>query len=126
MWLRAEHELRDAVFDALAPARWPEHGCFTEIVPPGFWEDFAHAAPWYLQLGVRLAVWLLALLPLLLGPRRTLLTRLYPQERDEFMLSASRSDSFLIRQCVMTLKVVLSWAYFHQESVRSRFDYRLP
>ncbi len=92
--------------------------------------DFVHAllvmgaasAP-LARLGLRLAVWLAALSPLLLDGRLRLLSSVAPEQRGALLARLLVHRSFLLRELALYLKLATSLALFSVATLRERSHY---
>lgn len=110
-WLPFERRWRDALVAAVLPV---------PVGASGFWEAFAAAAPPELRLGLRAAVWILALSPpWLLGRWRTF-GALGPDDRDRLLTLAAGHRRYLVRQLVELLKLVACLRAFEDPALRTR------
>jgi hypothetical protein len=122
-WTAFERRWRDALLSAtIPPVPGIDLPAIADLDLGPFWVEYARYAPFLVRMGFRLAVWLLTLLPLFLGFGPRLFHRLSGDARDAFLVRASASGSFLVRQFVMTVKIVACLAYFRDAGVRRRFE----
>lgn len=80
---------------------------------------FERAAPPLLALGVRAATWALTLSPLVLVGRFATFGGLDEDTRDTLLARAMKSPSYLVRQLVLTLKLVACFEYLESPAVRA-------
>lgn len=111
-----ERRWRDALLGAMIPGGggWPSVG---ELDLAPFWTLYAATAPPLVRFGLRAAVLFLTWLPLITRLRP--FHRLPPAARDHFLGRAARSRLYLVRQLVMTVKVVACLAYLRDPRVRA-------
>lgn len=122
-WLSFERRWRDALLAAMLPRLRPDGlPGLAEVDARDFWPRFHAAAPPALRAGLRAAVWLLTFAPLFLAGRPRTFAALAPRDRDRLLRRAARHRSYVLRQAVLALKVVASFAYFEDERVRARFE----
>ena len=119
-WFGFERKWCDALFGAMIPAAGGRPG-LGDLDLRAFWELFDEAAPALARLGLRAAVWILNLLPLVFGRFRTF-SSLDPAGRDAFLAAAAGSRFYLVRQLMMTLKTFAVFAYFQDPGVRKRYE----
>ena len=122
-WTRAERRWRDALCAAVIPP--PEDGAlpgFAGRVDDGFWSEVETAAPPLLRLGLRGAVWGLALCPPLLVGRLTTFDRLDADEQERVVTRVSGSRWFIARQLPLTLKLMACFGYLRAPGVREAVD----
>jgi hypothetical protein len=123
-WTPTERRWRDELLAALVPASPPLPG-LGAVALDDFWPAFDAAAAPLLLLGLRAAVFVLAVLaPLILLGRWRLFSSLAPEERDRLLVRAVESRSYLLRQMVTTLKAVACFAYLRDPRVRAAIDGR--
>ena len=121
-WTRFESRWRDAILAAMIPST-PETRArgipaFQGIDLSEFWPRFAAAAPILLRAGVRAAVWTLTWAPLFKRGYGHPFHVLPESRRDRYLAEASRSRTYLLRQMVLTVKVMACFAFF--SDARSR------
>ena len=118
MWSRFELRWRDALLEAMIPGG---HGLpsFGAIELDGFWREYEATAPPLVRFGLRAAVWLLTWLPL---GKLTPFHRLAPPARDRWLNEAARSRFYLVRQLVMTVKMIACLAYMTDAEVRRKIE----
>jgi len=83
-----------------------------------FWPRFPAAAPFMLRVGFRVAVWTLTWMPLFKRGYGHPFHLLSEARRDRYLAEASRSRAYLLRQMVLTVKVLACFAFF--SDVRAR------
>jgi hypothetical protein len=122
-WLAFERRWRDSILAAMIP-RLDSSGLpgLAELDLTGFHERFDLAAPPLLRFGIRAAVWFLIFAPPFLIGRFAPFSRLSAEDRDRVLDRASRHRLYLVRQLLLTLKLVASFAYFQDPRVRSAFE----
>jgi hypothetical protein len=86
----------------------------------GFLRDLMREVPWKAALGVRLAVWLVALAPLFVVYRLATITRLGLADRERVIAALVASRSYAIRSLVLVLKAVGALLYAADRGVRAR------
>jgi hypothetical protein len=139
-YLAFERRFRDATVRAVLPASADGRFLGLSAVDLGaFWVRFEQAAPLLLRLGLRLAVWELALLPLLgqvrdglRGPwrrstwprllRPRLLADLSDDDKDALLGTCSHSWSYTLRQSLVVVRLAACFAAFAEEAVRAPFE----
>lgn len=121
-WLGFERRWCDALFGAMIPASAGRPGvCDLDLA--AFWAQYEESAPPLAKLGLRAAVWLLTLLPIVFGHLRPF-TSLDPAQRDAFLVEASVSPFYLVRQLVMAVKTFAAFAYFQDAGARAHLEAR--
>lgn len=83
-----------------------------------FWSDYERTAPPLVRLGLRASIWILTWLPLLSGRGLRPFHRLPAAQRDRLLCAWSESRWYLLRQLVMTVKVIVCFAAFRDPEVR--------
>ncbi len=118
-WMPVERRWLAALLAAMLPARrdWPGLGEL-ELAP--FWETFSKSAPLTLRFGLRTTVWVLGLSPFFLLRRPRTVSGLSDEERDRLVALAASSRLSLLREVVMTLKLVACFAYFHDSDLEAK------
>jgi hypothetical protein len=86
----------------------------------GFLRDLMRDVPWKAALGVRLAIWLVALAPLFVVRRLATITQLGRADRERVVASLVASESYAIRSLVLVLKAVGALLYAADRGVRAR------
>lgn len=74
-------------------------------------------------LGLRIAVWMVALAPMWMWHRLTPLHRLPPTDRSALMRELLSHRAFVVRELALLLKLAASIALLGTESVRARSAY---
>lgn len=121
-WTRAEERWRGALMAAMIPAA-PPHGGLGSVPLEGFWASYQLAAPPLLRFGLRATVVLLTVLaPLLLLGKPHLFPSLSPDNRDRLLERAASSRFYLVRQLVMTLKVLATFAFLRDPATRAAVE----
>lgn len=120
MWSSWERRWRDALLEAMIPGG---HGLppLTSLELGGFWREYQATAPPLVRFGLRASVWLLTWLPL--GKLRPF-HRLPAAARDRWLNRAARSRFYLLRQLVMTVKMIACLAYLTDGDVRAQLEAR--
>jgi len=122
-WTAFERRWRDALLAAVIPAPPDaERPGLGALDLASFWQSFAKAAPPLLGLGLRVAVWVLTLAPLFLLGKLRLFPSLAEPQKDRLLCRALGSRLYLLRQLVVSLKAVASFAYFSDPAVRAALD----
>lgn len=122
-WLPFERRWRDAAVRAVLPAS--DDGRFPGLEGidlASFWRRFDRAAPLPVQLGLRAAVWQLALLPLVTLRRPRSFASLSRAEQDRVLERCERSPLYALRQPLFVLKLAACFAGFGDAGVRARFE----
>jgi len=122
IWTGMERRWRDTLLDAMIPSipasRMPG---INSLDLSSFWVEYLERAPFLLRAGFRLAVWIMTFLPILTFFSSKPFHQLTPDQRDAFLIRASSSNSYLVRQLATTIKLIASLAYFHDPIVRGSF-----
>lgn len=119
-WLGFERRWCDALFGAMIPAAGGRPGvCDLDLA--AFWALYDESSPPLVKLGLRAAVWVLTLMPICSGRLRPF-TSLDPAQRDAFLVAASASPFYPVRQLVMAVKTFAAFAYFQDAVVRRQFE----
>ncbi|MBV9950255.1 MAG: hypothetical protein JOZ69_25665 [Myxococcales bacterium] len=92
----------------------------------GFLREFTTHLPLRAALGLRLAIWLVALAPLFVLGRATLFARLAAAERERLLEALLASRVYAIRSLVLLLKAVGALLYLADRGVRSHLSPRRP
>jgi hypothetical protein len=85
-----------------------------------FMNDVMRNVPFKAALGLRAAIWLIALSPLLLFERLTTIVHLREADRERLVSRLVASRCYAIRSLVLLLKTIGALLYAGNESVRSR------
>lgn len=116
-WTAMERRWGQAVLQAMMPG--------TDVLPDmgslelsGFWQMFEATAPALLKLGFRLSVWAVVVWTVMVSRRPFAKTS--ADQRDQ-ALSRMADGVYLVRQLVVTIKVVATLAYFSDAGVRRFF-----
>jgi hypothetical protein len=86
----------------------------------GFLRELMIALPFQAAAGVRLAVWLVALAPLLVIWRFATISRLALEDREKVIQSLLASKWYAIRSLVLVLKTMGALLYAADDGVRTR------
>jgi hypothetical protein len=86
----------------------------------GFLCEFMAHLPFRAAIGVRLAVWLVALAPLLVLRRFATIARLALDDRERVIAALMASNSYAIRSLVLILKTLGGLIYAADDGVRTR------
>lgn len=118
-WSEWERRLLASILETMLPSPGPGVPGIGELDLTEFWRRFEESAPPLLRIGLRGATWGLGLGAVFLLGRPVSFDALAPADRELLLERASESEVFAIRQMVMVLKVVASFAYFHDPSVQA-------
>jgi hypothetical protein len=86
----------------------------------GFLHRVIHAVPFRAALALRLAIWLVALAPLLVLGRPSTISRLALPDREALISRLVASKAYAIRSLVMILKTMAALLYAADAGVRAR------
>jgi hypothetical protein len=86
----------------------------------GFLRELMTTLPLKAALGVRMAVWLVALAPLFALRRFATITRLALDDRERLIALLISSDSYVVRSLVLVLKTMGALLYADDGGVRER------
>jgi hypothetical protein len=86
----------------------------------GFLRELMSELPWRAAIGLRLAVWLVALAPFFLMRRLVTIARLGPDDRERIVARLVSSKSYAIRSLVLVLKALGALLYAADDGVRTR------
>ncbi len=120
-WTAAERRWRDALCAALIPPGRALPGIAAVDTAP-FWAEWERAAPPLLRFGARVAVWALTFAPLVVVGAPRLFPRLPRAAQERVLARAASSPSYLVRQLVVTLKLLACFAYLRDPSVRAALE----
>jgi hypothetical protein len=122
LWTSFERAWRDALMQAMIPEipGSPRPG-LSGLELDAFWAEYRQRAPFLLRAGFRASVWLLTFLPVFCLFSYRPFHRMTPGGRDEFLAKSGNSGSYLIRQLVVTVKLMASLAYFTDTGIRRTF-----
>ena len=76
--------------------------------------------PWKAALGLRIAVWVVALAPWFVLRRLTTIAQLAPEDRERMVAILVASPSYAIRSLVLILKALGALLYAADDGVRTR------
>ncbi|MFA6032537.1 MAG: hypothetical protein WC889_06530 [Myxococcota bacterium] len=124
-WLGFEARWRDTLFAAMIPPSGGRPG-LGDMELSGFWNEVGEAAPPLARIGLRVAVWLLNLLPLVTPGFFRTFSGLDADGRDRFLARISSSKWYILRQLLMTIKAFSAFAYFRDGNVRGFFPMQIP
>jgi hypothetical protein len=86
----------------------------------GFLAQVMHVVPFQAALGLRLAVWLVALAPLFVLGRLCTIAGLSPADREKVVGKLVASPAYAIRSLVLILKTMGALLYAGDDAVRAR------
>jgi hypothetical protein len=89
---------------------------------PGFLQRVVRSVPLKAALGLRMAIWLVALAPLVLLRRFATIAGLALEEREAVVARLVASKTYAIRSLVMILKTMGALLYAGDDSVRARMQ----
>ncbi len=89
---------------------------------PGFLQSVVRSVPLKAALGLRMAIWLVALAPLVLLRRFATIAGLAVEEREAVVSRLVASDSYPVRSLVLILKTMGALLYAGNDSVRARMQ----
>ncbi len=92
----------------------------------GFVTQTMRYMPFQAALGFRLAVWIVALAPLLLLGRLATIARLSLPDREKVVTRLLANKSYAIRSLVMILKTIGALLYAGHDGVRARMMHPAP
>jgi len=125
-WTSFEKHWRTELLYAMIPMSeledsqdWPGKAAFQE---EDFWQLYQKSAPFLLRFGLRFSVWLFTWLPLFSFGIHTRFHKCDPAKRDKFLQKAINSRFFVLRQCILALKVVASMAYLRNPEARAALE----
>ncbi len=87
---------------------------------PGFLRELMVHLPWKAALGLRLAVWLVALAPWFVLRRVATIAQLGPEDRERMIAALVGSPSYAVRSLVLILKAMGALLYAADAGVRTR------
>ena len=122
---RFEDDWAQAALGAMFPGS-REHG-FAEIgrMDVGsFLAEAMRTLPFKAALGLRAAVWLAALAPLLILHRFTTIRGLGPLDRERVVAALSASRTYAVRSLAMVLKTLGALLYAGDDAIRARLHLR--
>jgi hypothetical protein len=123
-----EHHWAEQILSAFAPLKAdgdgrglaPKAG---EVDWLGTLELLRRRSTWLAALGLRAAIWLVALAPVWQLRRLTSVGALAPEERAAYLASLLSHRSFVVRELTLLLKLCASLALFANDAVRARSGY---
>jgi hypothetical protein len=87
---------------------------------PVFLSEVMRYLPYRAALGMRVAIWLVALAPLFVLGRLTTIRRLSPQDRERVVMALVMSRVYVVRSLFLILKTMGALLYGGDASVRAR------
>jgi hypothetical protein len=122
---RFEDDWAQAALGAMFPGS-REHG-FADIGRMdvrGFLAEAMRTLPFKAALGLRLAVWLVALAPVVVLHRFTTIRGLGPLDRERVLAALAASRTYAVRSLAMVLKTLGAMLYAGDDSIRARLHFR--
>ena len=92
----------------------------------GFLADVMRSLPFKAAIGLRAAVWLVALAPIVVLRRLATIRSLPPVDRERVVASLSASRTYVVRSLTMVLKAIGALLYAGDEAVRARLHFQAP
>jgi hypothetical protein len=93
---------------------------------PGFLSRVMRTVPFQAALGLRVAIWLVALAPLFVLGRFATIARLALPERESVVARLVASQRYAVRSLVMILKTMGALLYAGDDGVRARMQRPTP
>jgi hypothetical protein len=87
---------------------------------PAFLAEVMRYLPFRAALGMRVAIWLVALAPFFVLGRLTTITRLSPHQRERVVMALLASRVYVVRSLFLILKTMGALLYGGNASVRAR------
>jgi hypothetical protein len=118
---RFEHRWAQAALVAMFPGSRDEG--FSDIAAMdvhGYLVGVMRSLPFKARLGLRAAIWLVALAPLLVVRRLATIDRLAPPEGERVVAALCASRSYGVRSLVMLLKTFGALLYAGDDAIRAR------
>ena len=118
---RLEHRWAQATLVAMFPGSRDDG--FADIAAMdvrGFLDDLAHALPFKARLGLRAAIWLVALAPLVVLRRFSTITSLPPADGERVVATLCASRWYGVRSLVVLLKTFGCLLYAGDDAIRAR------
>lgn len=117
-----------AIFDTIFPG--PARGALpmgaAEMDVDGFFDEMFEQAPFESCLGLRAAIWILALAPLFVLARAATFAKLAASDRERVYLELAASRIYVVRSLVIALKAIGSLLYCGNAVVRSHILAPVP
>jgi hypothetical protein len=112
----------DAAFDAIYPdprsSRELPHG-IKQMHPASFFDALLAEIPLEQSVGLRLALWIVALAPLFTIRRLGTIASIGTQDREHVLDRLLKSPIYVVRQLVMSLKAMAALLYSQSPAVRA-------
>ncbi|HEX4446017.1 MAG TPA: hypothetical protein VH044_04750 [Polyangiaceae bacterium] len=90
----------------------------------GFLAEAMRTLPFKAALGLRLAVWLVALAPVVVLHRFTTIRGLAPLDRERVLAALAASRTYAVRSLAMVLKTLGAMLYAGDDRIRARLHFR--
>ena len=124
---RFEHRWAQATLVAMFPgAREDGFADIAAMDVHGFLVELTRSMPFKAALGLRAALWLVALAPLFVLRRLTTIAHLPPADGERVVAALCASRSYGVRSLVMVLKTFGALLYAGDDAIRARFRHATP
>jgi hypothetical protein len=124
---RFEHRWAQATLVAMFPgAREDGFADIAAMDVHGFLVELTRSMPFKARLGLRAALWLVALAPLFVLRRLTTIARLSSSDGERVVAALCASRSYGVRSLVMMLKTFGALLYAGDDAIRARFKHPEP
>lgn len=113
-----ERAWTDAAFDAIYPEGTPLGPGVRSMHPARFFDDLLHDVPLEQSVGLRLALWIVALAPLFTVAKLGTIASIAPVDRARVLERLLASPSYVVRQLALSLKAMATLLYARSDDVR--------
>lgn len=112
----------DAAFDAIFPE--PPRSALAHGVlrmhPGAYFEEVLRTVPFEQSLGLRFALWMIALAPLFTIRRAVTIASLGVDDRQRVLDALLASRSYVVRQLTMSMKAISALLYSQSKTIRAQ------
>jgi hypothetical protein len=117
--LSFERAWTDAAFDAIYPDGTALGPGIRSMYPARFFDELLGEIPLEQSIGLRLALWIVALAPLFTVTKLGTIASIAPGERTRVLERLLASPVYAVRQLVMALKAMATLLYAQSAAVRT-------
>jgi hypothetical protein len=116
----------DAAFDAIYPEGTALPHGIRELNPPRYVDDLLLAIPLEQSMGLRVALWIVALAPLFVLGKLATIASISPEDRARVLERLLASPVYAVRQLTLSLKAMATLLYVQSAPARRSMMVPVP